>query len=89
MSHPAIANCAAVAMPHPKWDERPVLIAVPAGDARPSLVEIHDHMSEHFAKWQLPDDVIWVEALPLTATGKTSKLTLRQQFADYKLPDLR
>ena len=46
-------------------------------------------MSEHFAKWQLPDDLIWTDALPLTATGKTSKLTLRQQFADYKLPDLR
>ncbi|CUH65399.1 Long-chain-fatty-acid--CoA ligase [Thalassovita gelatinovora] len=89
MSHPAIANCGAIAMPHPKWDERPVLIAVPSGDARPSLEEIHDHMSEHFAKWQLPDDLIWVEELPMTATGKTSKLTLRQQFADYKLPDLR
>ncbi|MDX1781339.1 MAG: long-chain fatty acid--CoA ligase [Thalassovita sp.] len=89
MSHPAIANCAAIAMPHPKWDERPVLIAVPAGDDRPSLEEIHTHMSEHFAKWQLPDDLIWTDALPLTATGKTSKLTLRQQFADYKLPDLR
>ncbi|MBR9652883.1 long-chain-fatty-acid--CoA ligase [Thalassovita aquimarina] len=89
MSHPAIANCAAIAMPHPKWDERPVLIAVPAGDDRPALEDMHDHMSEHFAKWQLPDDLIWVDELPLTATGKTSKLTLRQQFADYKLPDLR
>lgn len=88
-SHPGIATCAAIAMPHPKWDERPVLVAVPAGDARPSLDDIHTHMSEHFAKWQLPDDLIWVEALPLTATGKISKLTLRQQFADYKLPDLR
>ena len=89
MAHPAIANCAAIAMPHPKWDERPVLVAVPAGDARPSLEEVHAHMSEHFAKWQLPDDVIWTDALPLTATGKVSKLNLRQQFADYTLPDLR
>ncbi len=89
MSHPGIASCAAVAMPHPKWDERPVLIAVAAGEDKPSLDELHQHMSEHFAKWQLPDDVIWTDALPLTATGKVSKLTLRQQYADYKLPDLR
>jgi len=89
MAHPGIAACAAIAMPHPKWDERPVLVAVAAGADKPALDDIHTHMSEHFAKWQLPDDVIWVEALPLTATGKVSKLTLRQQFADYQLPDLR
>ncbi|SDO09507.1 fatty-acyl-CoA synthase [Lutimaribacter pacificus] len=89
MSHPGIASCAAIAMPHPKWDERPVLVAVAAEGDKPSLDDLHRHMSEHFAKWQLPDDVIWTDALPLTATGKVSKLTLRQQFADYKLPDLR
>jgi fatty-acyl-CoA synthase len=89
MSHEAIANCAVIAIPHPKWDERPVLVAVPAGEARPSLEALHAHMSEHFAKWQLPDDVLWVEALPLTATGKVSKLTLRKQFEDYTLPELR
>lgn len=89
MAHPLIAACAAIAMPHPKWDERPVLVAVAAGEQKPSLDEINAHMSEHFAKWQLPDDVIWVEELPLTATGKTSKLTLRKQLSDYVLPDLR
>ena len=89
MSHPGIASCAAIAMPHPKWDERPVLVAVPAGEERPSLDALHAHMVEHFAKWQLPDDLIWVDDLPLTATGKVSKLTLRQKFADYTLPDLR
>ncbi|SEP84794.1 long-chain fatty acid--CoA ligase [Thalassovita taeanensis] len=89
MSHPAIANCAAIAMPHPKWDERPVLIAVAATADRPTLEELHAHMAEHFAKWQMPDDLIWIESLPLTATGKTSKLTLRQNFEGYQLPDLR
>lgn len=89
ISHPAVANAAVVAMPHPKWDERPVLVAVTEGDAKPSLEELHDHMSEHFAKWQLPDDVVWVEELPLTATGKVSKLNLRKGMSDYKLPDLR
>lgn len=89
MSHPAIASCAAIAIAHPKWDERPVLVAVPAGDARPSLAELHGHMSEHFAKWQLPDDVVWADDLPLTATGKVSKLSLRKRMADYVLPDMR
>jgi len=88
-AHPAIAMCAVIAIAHAKWDERPVLVAVPSGDARPSLEDIHAHMSDHFAKWQLPDDVIWVEELPMTATGKVSKLNLRQQFTDYKLPDER
>ena len=44
-------------------------------------------LGEHFAKWQLPDDVVYVDALPLTATGKVSKLTLREQFADHELPE--
>jgi fatty-acyl-CoA synthase len=89
MSHRAIANCAVIAVPHPKWDERPVLMAVPASDDRPSLEEMHAHMEEHFAKWQLPDDLIWVDELPLTATGKVSKLTLRKNLGDYQLPDQR
>ena len=89
LSHPAIAACAVVAMPHPKWDERPVLVAVAAGDARPPLEEVQAHMAEHFARWQLPDDLVWADALPLTATGKISKLTLRRRMSDYVLPDLR
>ena len=88
-SHPGVASCAVIAIPHPKWDERPLLVVVPEGDARPTLEELHAHMAEHFAKWQLPDDVVFVDTLPLTATGKISKLTLRAQFADYVLPDLR
>ncbi len=88
MSHPAIANCAAIGVAHPKWDERPVLIAVAAGEERPTLDEMHAHMAAHFAKWQLPDDLIWVEALPLTATGKVSKMTLRHDLADYTHPDV-
>lgn len=89
LSHPAIAACAVVAMPHPKWDERPVLVAVAAGAARPALEEVCAHMAPHFAHWQLPDDLIWVDELPLTATGKVSKLTIRKRMADYLLPDLR
>lgn len=89
MSHPAIASCAAIAIPHPKWDERPILVAVAEGEEKPALEEVHQIMSEHFAKWQLPDDIVWVDTLPLTATGKVSKLNLRKQLSDYTLPDLR
>ncbi len=86
MAHPKVANCAVIALPHPKWDERPLLVVVPKED-KPTLGEIHDMMLEHFAKWQLPDDMVFVDELPLTATGKVSKLTLRERFADHVLPD--
>ena len=85
MAHPAVANCAVIALPHPKWDERPFLVAVAAGDERPTLAELHKHMEGEFAKWQLPDDVAWVDELPLTATGKVSKLHLRQKFEGHQL----
>jgi acyl-CoA synthetase (AMP-forming)/AMP-acid ligase II len=89
MSHPQVANCAVIAVPHPKWDERPLLVIVPAGDARVDKDEIDELLLQHVAKWQLPDALEFVDALPLTATGKVSKLTLRQQFADYILPDMK
>ncbi|RMD48567.1 MAG: fatty-acid--CoA ligase [Alphaproteobacteria bacterium] len=85
MSHPGIANCAVIAVPHPKWDERPLMIAVPASDPPPSKEEVRAHLAEHLAKWQLPDDIIWVDELPLTATGKVSKLTLRQKYGQKPL----
>ncbi len=89
MSHPQVTNCAVIAVPHPKWDERPLLVVVPSPEGRPEPGDLLALLGEHFAKWQLPDDVVFVESLPLTATGKVSKLTLREQFHDYKLPDLR
>lgn len=89
MSHPDVANCAVIAISHPKWDERPVLVVQGKEGAQPELDAFHALMEPHFAKWQLPDDVLYVETLPLTATGKVSKLTLRKQFADYVLPDAR
>ncbi len=89
IAHPALAACAVIAVPHPKWDERPVLVAVAANEDKPNLQALHDFMGEAFSKWQLPDDVVYVDSLPLTATGKVSKLTLRKQLADYVLPELR
>ncbi|MHA6326189.1 long-chain-fatty-acid--CoA ligase [Roseivivax sp. CAU 1753] len=87
IAHPKVASCAVIAVAHPKWDERPVLVVVPAGDEAPTLEDLHAMLLDHVAKWQLPDALICVEELPLTATGKVSKLTLRKQFADYVLPD--
>ena len=88
MSHPGVANCAVIAVPHPRWDERPLLIVVPQeGQPRPEPAELMELLGQHFAKWQLPDDVVYADALPLTATGKVSKLTLREQFAGHELPD--
>lgn len=85
---PNVAMCAVIALPHPKWDERPFLVVVPAGEEKPTLAEIHEELLKHVAKWQLPDDMVFVETLPMTATGKVSKLTLRRQFAEHKLPDV-
>jgi fatty-acyl-CoA synthase len=87
MSHPGVAACAVIAIPHPKWGERPLLIVVPEEGERPPKEELDALLMEHFARWQLPDAVEYMEALPLTATGKVSKLTLRDRFRDYVLPD--
>ena len=88
MAHPDVANCAVIAVAHPKWDERPLLIIVPAGEARVAKADIDKMLLKHVAKWQLPDAIEFVDELPLTATGKVSKLTLRKQFGNYKLPDM-
>ncbi len=86
MAHPNVANCAVIAVPHPKWDERPLLIVVPNGEAPPKQALL-DLLATHFAKWQLPDDIVFAEALPMTATGKVSKLTLRATHAKHLAPE--
>nr|WP_319385280.1 long-chain fatty acid--CoA ligase [uncultured Roseibium sp.] len=82
MSHPDVANCAVIAVPDPKWDERPLLIVVPREDAQPQEDELLALLAERLAKWQVPDEIVFVDQLPLTATGKVSKLTLRKQRAE-------
>ena len=82
-----IANCAVIGVPHPKWNERPLLCVVKQPGAEPTKQEILDMLATKIAKWQMPDDVVFVDALPMTATGKISKKDLRAQFADFKLPD--
>jgi 3-(methylthio)propionyl---CoA ligase len=87
VAHPAIAQAAAISVPHPKWQERPLLVAVLKPGCTATREEVLTFFLGKVAKWWIPDDVVFVEKLPLTATGKLSKLQLRQQFASHVLPD--
>ena len=89
VDHPAVAEAAAIALPHPKWGERPLLIVVRREDAEVTGAQLRAFLAEKVAKWWLPDEVVFVDDLPHTATGKISKLKLRERFADHKLPDAR
>jgi acyl-CoA synthetase (AMP-forming)/AMP-acid ligase II len=81
--HPDVLMAAAIGVRHPKWEERPLLLVVPRQGCTPQRESVLAHIAEHFAKWQLPDDVIVVDTLPMTATGKISKKDLRETFRDY------
>jgi fatty-acyl-CoA synthase len=86
VAHPAVAQAAAIAIPHSKWQERPLLVVVLKPGASATREELIEFYLGKVAKWWIPDDVVFVDKLPLTATGKLSKLQLRQQFSNYKLP---
>jgi fatty-acyl-CoA synthase len=86
VAHPAVAQAAAIAIPHSKWQERPLLVVVLKAGASVTREELLEFYLGKVARWWVPDDVVFVDKLPLTATGKLSKLQLRQQFTDYKLP---
>ncbi|MBY0317406.1 MAG: long-chain fatty acid--CoA ligase [Reyranella sp.] len=82
-SVPGVRQAAVIAAYHPKWEERPLLVIVPDEDRPATREEVLDHLRPRIAKWWLPDDVVSVDALPMTATGKVSKLTLRERFRDH------
>lgn len=86
VGHPKVAEAAVIGVAHPKWDERPLLIVVAKEGETPTKDEILRYMEGKIAKWWMPDDVVFVDEIPHTATGKIQKLTLREQFKDYKLP---
>ena len=88
MAHPEILMAACIGMPHPKWDERPVVCVVKKPGAELSAADLLKFYEGKTAKWQIPDDVIFVDAIPLGATGKMLKTKLRTQLAEYKLPNL-
>jgi 3-(methylthio)propionyl---CoA ligase len=85
VAHPAIAEAAVIGVKHPKWDERPIVVAVKKPGHDVSKGELLKFYEGKIAKWWMPDDVVFVSELPHTATGKLSKLTLRQQLKDYRL----
>ena len=86
VAHPAIQEAAVIGIAHPKWDERPIVVAVKKAGQEVSKAEVLKFYEGKVAKWSMPEDVVFVNELPHTATGKLSKLTLRQQMKDYKLP---
>jgi fatty-acyl-CoA synthase len=87
MSHPKVALAAAVAAYHPKWDERPVLVIVPREGQAPTREEILEFLAPQMARWWLPDDVVLIEDMPLTATGKILKAKLREQYWNHLATD--
>ncbi len=84
LAHPAVAHAAAIAIAHPKWQERPLLVIVLKPGVTLSREELLAFYVGKVAKWWIPEDVVFVDRLPLTATGKISKLQLRKEFADYQ-----
>jgi acyl-CoA synthetase (AMP-forming)/AMP-acid ligase II len=86
MGCPGVAEAAAIGLPHPKWDERPLLVIVGKGDVAVTREALLVHLAGRIAKWWMPDDVVFVDEIPHTATGKISKLELRERFKDYRFP---
>ncbi|MFM8692026.1 MAG: 3-(methylthio)propionyl-CoA ligase [Limnohabitans sp.] len=86
MAHPAVAMAACIGVRHPKWDERPIVCVVRKPGAEIGRDELLQFFEGKTAKWQIPDDVVFVEAIPLGATGKMLKTRLREQLKDYMLP---
>lgn len=86
VGHPDVAEAAVIGISHPKWDERPLLIVVPKEGRAPTRDDLLAFMQGRIAKWWLPDDVVVIEQIPHTATGKIQKTALRDMFRDYRLP---
>ncbi|MBU6501762.1 MAG: fatty-acid--CoA ligase [Burkholderiales bacterium] len=87
VAHPAVAMAACIGVKHPKWDERPVLVVVKKPGMEVTTAELIQFYQGKTAKWQVPDDVVFVDAIPLGATGKMLKTRLREMLKDYRLPN--
>jgi len=86
VGHPAVAEAAVIGVYHPKWDERPLLVIVAKSGQQVSREEVLGYLNGKIAKWWMPDDVVFVDDIPHTATGKIQKTALRERFGKYKLP---
>jgi fatty-acyl-CoA synthase len=87
-SHPTVAEAAVIGVAHPKWQERPLLLVVAKPGQTVNTAELKDYLAGRLAKWWLPDDIVIVDALPHTATGKILKVELRKQYREHALPTL-
>ncbi|RYF40814.1 MAG: long-chain fatty acid--CoA ligase, partial [Comamonadaceae bacterium] len=87
VAHPAVAMAACIGMRHPKWDERPIVAVVKKPGTEVTREELIKFYEGKIAKWQVPDDVVFVDSIPLGATGKMLKTRLREMLKDYKLPE--
>jgi fatty-acyl-CoA synthase len=83
MGHPHVAEAAVIAIAHARWTERPLAVVVPRADCRPDVAELQRHVAAQFPKWWVPDDVVFTDALPRTATGKVRKVELRATYAEH------
>jgi fatty-acyl-CoA synthase len=86
LTHPAVAQAAVIGLPHPRWSERPILLVVKKEGAEVTREAMIAFLRERMATWWVPDDVVFLADLPLTATGKISKRTLRERLRDHRLP---
>jgi fatty-acyl-CoA synthase len=84
MGHPAVKEAAVVGIPHPKWQERPLAAVVLNDGAKVTPEELREFLAKSFAKWQLPDAFVFLDAIPRTSVGKFKKTALREQFANWK-----
>jgi fatty-acyl-CoA synthase len=82
VGHPDVSEAAAIGVAHPKWDERPIVVVVCHTSKKPEKIDILNFIAKNVAKWQVPDDVIYMDKIPHTATGKISKLDLRKKLSD-------
>jgi fatty-acyl-CoA synthase len=87
IAHAEVAEAAVIAVSHPRWGERPLLIVASRPGCRPERDDLIAHLAGQFPRWMLPDDVVVVDELPHTATGKVMKTRLREMFAEHALPD--
>jgi fatty-acyl-CoA synthase len=85
---PGVLQAVALGIPHPKWEERPILLVVRAPGTQVCEQVVRDHLANHVARWWVPEEILFVESLPLTGTGKVMKAELREQYKDHKLASL-
>jgi fatty-acyl-CoA synthase len=88
VAHPEIVEAAAIGLPHPDWAERPLLVVIAAPGTSPTRESVLAFLDGKIVKWWMPEDVVFVDALPYTATGKVSKKTLRDRFKEYVFPSV-